>query len=273
MLVRKLLCWWWWILSLVREIWGSSHRRLSETCFWCDIKIRNDTLDPSPGLLQMMQSARRETLHSHHLYLSRETLSTSLVEELCPTVMLVWKLLYWWWWILSLVREIWGSSHRRISETCFWCDIKIRNDTLDRGCYWWWLLEEKLHLYLSHETLSDCHVSQKTAVLMMMMDSSVNEREMQFASLKTIREQLWCDIKIRNDRRETLHSGHLYLSRETLSDCRVSHKTAVLMMMDSCVSERENEVCFIQDVHRAALMWYKDQKRQKRNSALWPSLS
>ena len=30
-----------------------------------------------------------------------------------------------------------------------------------------------------------------------------------------------------------------YLSHETLSDCHVSHKAAVLMMMDSCVSERE----------------------------------
>ena len=79
---------------------------------------------------------------------------SSLVEKLCPTVML-------------------------------WYDIKIRIDTLDpclQGCYWWWMASriETLHsghLYLSQETLSDCHVSQKTAVLMM-MHSSVNEREM-----------------------------------------------------------------------------------------------
>ena len=38
---------------------------------------------------------------------------------------------------------------------------------------------------------------------------------------------------------ETLHSGHLYLSQETLSDCHVSQKTVVLMMMDSSVNERE----------------------------------
>ena len=46
----------------------------------------------SPGLLLVMTS-RREALHFEDLYLSRETLSTSLVEELCPTVMLVRKLL------------------------------------------------------------------------------------------------------------------------------------------------------------------------------------
>ena len=40
-------------------------------------------------------------------------------------------------------------------------------------------------------------------------------------------------------RMETLHSGHLYLSQETLSDCHVSQKTVVLMTMDSSVNERE----------------------------------
>ena len=73
------------------------------------------TWPASPGLLLVMTS-RREALHFEDLYLSRESLSTSLVEELCPTVMLVRKLLCWWWWILSLVREIWGSSHRRLPD-------------------------------------------------------------------------------------------------------------------------------------------------------------
>ena len=36
--------------------------------------------------------------------------------------------------------------------------------------------------------VSDCHVSQKIAVLMVRMDSFVGEREMNFVSLKTIRE-------------------------------------------------------------------------------------
>ena len=66
---------------------------------------KRHTWPASPGLLLMMQSTRRETLHSHHLYLSRETLSISLVEEHCPTVMLVRKLLCWWWWIVSLLSE------------------------------------------------------------------------------------------------------------------------------------------------------------------------
>ena len=35
-----------------------------------------------------------------------------------------------------------------------------------------------------------------------------------------------------------------------MSDKDVSQETAVLMMMDTCVSERENEVCFIQDAYR-----------------------
>ena len=56
-------------------------------------------------------------------------------------------------------------------------------------------------------------------------------------------------------RRETLHFEDVYLSQETLFHCHVSQKTAVLMMMDSSVNERErNEVCFIEDVQRAALM-------------------
>ena len=35
-----------------------------------------------------------------------------------------------------------------------------------------------------------------------------------------------------------------------MSDCHVSRETAVLMMMDTCVSERENEFCFIEDAYR-----------------------
>ena len=38
---------------------------------------------------------------------------------------------------------------------------------------------------------------------------------------------------------ETLHFEDLYLSRETMSDCHVSRKAALLMMRDSCVSERK----------------------------------
>ena len=48
-------------------------------------------------------------------------------------------------------------------------DIKKRNSALRRSPY------------LSHETLSDCHVSQDTALLMM-MDSCVSERDMRFVS-------------------------------------------------------------------------------------------
>ena len=107
---------------LVREILIEDYQR--PALIWQQDQKRH-TGPASPGLLLMMAS-RIETLHSHHLYLSREALSTSLVEELCPTVMLVRKLLCWWWWILSSVREIWGSSHRRLSRTCFWYDIKIR---------------------------------------------------------------------------------------------------------------------------------------------------
>ena len=55
-------------------------------------------------------------------------------------------------------------------------------------------------------------------------------------------------------RRETLHFEDLYLSREALSDCHVSQKTAVLMMMNSFVMVRENEACFFEDVQRGALM-------------------
>ena len=87
-----------------------------------------------------------------------------------------------------LVREI------RLSETCFDMtsrsettyltrvsrvasdvDIKKRNSTLRRS------------LAYSKKTLSDCHVSQKTTRLMM-MNTFVSEREMNFVSLKTIRE-------------------------------------------------------------------------------------
>ena len=83
---------------LVREMLIEDYQR--PALIWQQDQKRH-TGPASPGLLLMMAS-RIETLHSHHLYLSRETLSTSLVEELCPTVMLVRKLLYWWWWIVSL---------------------------------------------------------------------------------------------------------------------------------------------------------------------------
>ena len=52
-------------------------------------------------------------------------------------------------------------------------------------------------------------------------------------------------------RRKTLHFEDVYLSQETLFHCHVSQTTALLMMMDSSVNERENEVCFIEDVQRA----------------------
>ena len=58
------------------------------------------------------------------------------------------------------------STHLiRVSRVATDDGIKNRNSALRQSPY------------LSHETLSNCHVSQKTAVLMM-MDSSVNEREM-----------------------------------------------------------------------------------------------
>ena len=57
------------------------------------------------------------------------------------------------------------------------------------------------HPYLSREPLSDCHVCQKTAVLMMMMDSFVSEREMNLVSLKTIRAIALRDNKFRNDKK------------------------------------------------------------------------
>ena len=108
-------------------------------------------------------TSRSETLHFEDPQLSR---------ELCPTVMLVRKLLcWWWWWIVSLVREKWALCHWRLSESSF--DQKRR--------IWPGLLlmmtsrRETLHFdhpYLSREPLSNCHVCQKTAVLMIMMDSS-----------------------------------------------------------------------------------------------------
>ena len=52
-------------------------------------------------------------------------------------------------------------------------------------------------------------------------------------------------------RRKTLPFEDVYLSQETLFHCHVSQTTALLMMMDSSVNERENEVCFIEDVQRA----------------------
>ena len=133
-----------------------------------------------------------------------------------------------------------------------WCDIKIRNDTLDRGCYWWWLLEEKLHLYLSQETPSDCHVSHKTAVLMM-MDSCVSEREKW--SLRNWRHLLMMTL-----RRETLHSGHLHSFVEKL--CR----TVVLVrkLLCSWILSLVREI-LIKRYQRPALIWHQDQKRHT-----WP---
>ena len=56
-------------------------------------------------------------------------------------------------------------------------------------------------------------------------------------------------------------STDLYLSRETMFRIvMLVSKTALLMMRDSCVSEK-NEACFFEDVQRGALMWHKDQKR------------
>ena len=52
-------------------------------------------------------------------------------------------------------------------------------------------------------------------------------------------------------RRETLHLEDLQLSRETLSDCHVSQKTAVLMMMNSFVMVRE---ILIEDYQGPALI-------------------
>ena len=92
------------------------------------------------------------------------------------------------------------------------------------------------------------------------------------ASLKMFRELLWYDIKIRNDTLDprlqacllmmtSKRENSIYrLVRETLFDRHVSHKTDVLMMMDSCVSERErerNEVCFIEDAYR---WWHQEEK-------------
>ena len=50
-----------------------------------------------------------------------------LVEKLCPTRMLVRKLLCWWWWILVLVREKWSLLHWICSESCF--DVTSRSET------------------------------------------------------------------------------------------------------------------------------------------------
>ena len=145
--------------------------------------------------------------------------------------MLVWKLLCWWWRTVVLVREKMTFASWKMFREVLWCDIKIRNDTRDRGCYWWRLLEEKLHLYLSHETLSDCHVSQKTAVLMM-MNSFVLVREIFIEDYQ--RPALMCHqdqrrhtwpaspglLLMMTSRRETLHFEDVSLSRETVSDVR-----------------------------------------------------
>ena len=66
------------------------------------------------------------------------------------------------------------DTHRRLSMTCF--DMTSRSESTHLIRVSRVATDDTLHfedLQLSRETLSDCHVSQKTAVLMM-MDSSVN---------------------------------------------------------------------------------------------------
>ena len=84
---------------------------------------------------------------------------------------------------------------------------------------------------------------------------------MKFASLKMSRERF--DVTSRSETTHLTRVSRLApdddfkkinsvkrVSPETLFDSHVSHKTDVLMMMDTCVSERENEVCFIEDAYR-----------------------
>ena len=161
-----------------------------------------------------MMTLRRETLHFDNLHI--------LVMKLCLTVMLVIKLLCWWWWIVSLVREI--------NELCFFEDVQ-------RGALIWHK-DQKRHAWPG---------------LLLMMTS----------------------------RRESP-----YLSHETLSDCHMLVRKLLCWWWWIVVVVRErNEVCFIEDYQKIALMWHQDQKRRidrdvatdddikKGNSALRPSPS
>ena len=130
--------------------------------------------------------------------------------------MLVRKLLPWWWWIVSL----WWERN----------EVWVIEDA-----YWWWHQEEKLCTSkissLVEKLCLTVMLVRKTAVLMMMN------------SLVMVREKWslgnWRRLLMMTSRRETLHFEDLYLSRQTLSDCHVSQKTAVLMMMNSFVMMRE----------------------------------
>ena len=95
MLVRKLLCWWWWIVPWMREReMKFASLKMFRELLWCDIKIRSDTLDPCLQGCYWWCNLQEEKLCTSKI--------SSLVEEQCPTVMLVRKLLCWWWWIVSL---------------------------------------------------------------------------------------------------------------------------------------------------------------------------
>ena len=171
-----------------------------------------------PGLLLMMTS-RRETLHFDNLHI--------LVEKLFPTVVLVQKLMCWWWWIVSLVRErnevcfiddyqqvalMWHKDQKRHAWPGLLLMMTLRRETLHFD-----------NLYLSHETLVDCHVSPKTDVLMM-MDSFVSERErnevcfiddyQQVALMwhKDQKRHAWPGLLLMMTlRRETLHFDNLHI--------------------------------------------------------------
>ena len=170
-------------------------------------------------------------------------------------------------------------------------DIKIRNDTLD-----WWHQKEKLCTSkissLVEKLCLTVMLVRKTAVLMI-MNSFVMVREIliedyQRPALIWHQDQnrhTWSVspglLLMMTSRIETLHSGHLHLSRETLSACHVSQKTAVLMMMDSSVNEREtwsllhwrcSESCFDMTTRSETTHWTRvsrlatDDAIKKKNS-------
>ena len=140
-----------------------------------------------------------------------------------------------------------------------WCDIKIRNDTLDprlQGCPWWWHQEEKLctsKISILVEKLCRA-VMLVVKLLCWWWGIVVLVRENEACFFEDVQRGalMWHKDQKRHtwpaspglplmmtSRKETLHFEDLYLSRETLSGCHVSRKTALLMMRDSCVSERK----------------------------------
>ena len=141
--VRKPPCWWWW--------WIVS--------FWWE---RNEVC--------VIEDAHWWWHQEDKLCTSK---ISSLVEKLCPTVMLVRILLCWWWWIVSLWWQILIVVDQRLCsdmscqirndysvdpwwsmDSCpFWHANWVRETWIIEDTYWWWHQKEKL-LHLEDLCLS-----------------------------------------------------------------------------------------------------------------------